>query len=293
MATDQAIAAGAEALFGEKYGDEVRVLSMGADLGRADKAYSVELCGGTHVRRLGDIGLVHHPVAKARSPPGVRRIEALTGERARRYLAGQAEIAREGGARRSRRRRRCAGARRGAGRGTPQAGTRTGRSQEAAGAGGGPAQGGGDGMRDDRRRQGRAAQLVEGVAPKDLKSLADDAKKPGRLRRGGVRRRGRDGKACVVVGVTDDLTRASARSIWSRAAEALGGKGGGGRPDMAQAGGPDGAKAQEALAAVEAALDSRGQAPAAVDAIRRCARRPLEPVGQLAQRFRACPRRSR
>src|SRR6201999_4263224 len=93
MATDQAIAAGAEALFGEKYGDEVRVLTMGADL-EAPKAYSVELCGGTHVYRLGDIGLFTI-LAESAVAAGVRRIEALTSEHARRYLAGQAGIARE------------------------------------------------------------------------------------------------------------------------------------------------------------------------------------------------------
>ena len=93
MPTDQAIAAGAEALFGEKYGDEVRVLSMGADLD-ADKAYSVELCGGTHVHRLGDIGLFTI-LSESAVAAGVRRIEALTSEHARRYLSGQAEIARE------------------------------------------------------------------------------------------------------------------------------------------------------------------------------------------------------
>ena len=134
MPTDQAIAAGAEALFGEKYGDEVRVLAMGSDLEAADKAYSVELCGGTHVHRLGDIGLFTI-LAESAVAAGVRRIEALTSEHARRYLSGQAEIAREAAAalktpigelpaRVAQLVRR-----------TPQAGTRTGGSQEAAGAG--------------------------------------------------------------------------------------------------------------------------------------------------------------
>src|SRR5689334_7879274 len=96
MATDQAIAAGAEALFGEKYGDEVRVLSMGSDL-EADKSYSVELCGGTHVRRLGDIGLFTI-LAESAVAAGVRRIEALTSEGARRYLTRQADLAKEAAA---------------------------------------------------------------------------------------------------------------------------------------------------------------------------------------------------
>src|ERR1700709_2750553 len=96
MPTDQAVAAGAEALFGEKYGDEVRVLTMGADL-QDPKAYSVELCGGTHVHRLGDIGLFT-VLSESAVAPGVRRIEALTSAHPRRYLSGQAEIAREAAA---------------------------------------------------------------------------------------------------------------------------------------------------------------------------------------------------
>ena len=133
MPTDQAVAAGAEALFGEKYGDEVRVLSMGADLD-ADKAYSVELCGGTHVHRLGDIGLFTI-LSESAVAAGVRRIEALTSEHARRYLSGQAEIAREAAVGDQDADRRIVGARGAAVGRSPQAGTRIGRSQEAAGAG--------------------------------------------------------------------------------------------------------------------------------------------------------------
>src|ERR1700733_9064144 len=96
MPTDQAIGAGAEALFGEKYGDEVRVLSMGDDLEQV-KAYSVELCGGTHVRRLGDIG-IFTILSESAVAAGVRRIEALTSKGARRYLSRQAELAREAAA---------------------------------------------------------------------------------------------------------------------------------------------------------------------------------------------------
>ena len=93
MPTQAAIEAGAVAMFGEKYGDEVRVLAMGNDIEGAEKPYSVELCGGTHVRRLGDIGLFT-VLAESAVTAGVRRIEALTSEGARAYLEGEAKAAR-------------------------------------------------------------------------------------------------------------------------------------------------------------------------------------------------------
>jgi alanyl-tRNA synthetase len=245
MATDQAIAAGAEALFGEKYGDEVRVLSMGADLD-ADKSYSVELCGGTHVHRLGDIGLFAI-LAESAVAAGVRRIEALTSEHARRYLAGQAGIAREAaGAIKtpigelSARVAQLADERRKLERELTEA-----RKQLALA---GPAKGGDD----SETVAGIKAvlKLVEGVSPKDLKSLADGAKQ--QIGSGVVAFvAAAEGKASVVVGVTDDLTaRISAVDLVKAAAEALGGKGGGGRPDMAQAGGPDNGDVKAALDAV-------------------------------------------
>ncbi len=253
MPTDQAIAAGAEALFGEKYGDEVRVLTMGDDL-EHPKAYSVELCGGTHVHRLGDIGLFTI-LSESAVAAGVRRIEALTSEHARRYLAGQAEIARDTAAaiktpigelaarvatlseERRRLERELAEAKKAlalSGGGS--------KSQ-------GPASTKVGALSVDMR-------VVEGVAPKDLKSLADEAKK--RIGSGVVAFITRaEGKASLVVGVTDDLaSKVNAVDLVRLGAEALGGKGGGGRPDMAQAGGPDNGNPQAALDAITKGLQS-------------------------------------
>ena len=248
MPTDQAVSAGAEALFGEKYGDEVRVLTMGDDLDHP-KAYSVELCGGTHVRRLGDIGLFTI-LAESAVAAGVRRIEALTSENARRFLSGQAEIAREAAATlktqagdlparvaalsddKRRLERELADARK-------------------ALALAGPAKSGGDDGVKTIGSLKAVLRAVDGVAPKDLKGLADDAKS--KLGSGVVAFvTAADGKASLVVGVTDDLTaRISAVDLVRLGAEALGGKGGGGRPDMAQAGGPDSGNNQAALDAIE------------------------------------------
>ncbi|HEV2562430.1 MAG TPA: alanine--tRNA ligase [Rhizomicrobium sp.] len=248
MPTDRAIEAGAEALFGEKYGDEVRVLTMGED---AAKAYSVELCGGTHVRRLGDIGLFTI-LSESAVAAGVRRIEALTSEGARRYLNDQAELAREAAAalktslaelparvtQLSEERRRL---------------ERELSDAKKALALAGPSRSDGD---DTKEISGikTVLRVVDGVAAKDLKGLADDAK--AKLGSGVVAFVAvADGRASLVVGVTDDLKdRISAVDLVRLGAEALGGKGGGGRPDMAQAGGPDAAKAPEALGAIERKL---------------------------------------
>jgi alanyl-tRNA synthetase len=257
MPTDQAVAAGAEALFGEKYGDEVRVLTMGEDL-KETKPYSVELCGGTHVRRLGDIGLFTI-LSESAVAAGVRRIDALTSEGARRYLSDQAEIAREAAAvlktnaselpariaqlsdERRRLERELADAKKALALGGSASAARGATSAS------GPEGKLVGGVRVDMR-------IVEGVAAKDLKSLADDAK--ARIKSGVVAFVAvADGRASLVVGVTDDLTpRISAVDLVRLGSEALGGKGGGGRPDMAQGGGPEGAKASEAIAAVKAAL---------------------------------------
>ena len=249
MPTADAIAAGAAALFGEKYGDEVRVLTMGE---AESNPYSVELCGGTHVRRLGDIGLFTI-LSESAVAAGVRRIEALTSEGARLYLTRQAEIAREAASalhtspaelaqrvsqlaeERKKIERELSDARRALALAGP---SRAGAAE------------------DTRTIAGVKAMLrvVDGVSAKDLKGLADDAK--AKLGSGVVALIAvADGRASLVVGVTDDLkSRINAVDLVKRGAEALGGKGGGGRADLAQAGGPDGAKAQAALTAIEQRL---------------------------------------
>ncbi len=251
METDQAIAAGAEALFGEKYGDEVRVLTMGADP-EEDRAYSVELCGGTHVHRLGDIGLFTI-LSESAVASGVRRIEALTSEGARRYLSHQAELAREAaGALKTNTDELPA-------RAVQLAEDKRRLERELADAKkalalAGPARSDGGGDTKTIAGVKTAMRVVEGVSAKDLKGLADDAK--AKIGSGVVAFIAvADGRASLVVGVTDDLKdRISAVDLVRLGAEALGGKGGGGRPDMAQAGGPDGARASEALAAIEKQL---------------------------------------
>jgi alanyl-tRNA synthetase len=249
MAVDEAIAGGARALFGEKYGEEVRVVAMG-NAGNA-LGWSVELCGGTHVARTGDIGLVSI-VSQGAVAAGVRRIEAITGHAARRHLTGEsrrlenlaqllkvpagdvdarlAQVLEE----RKRLERDLAETRKKL------------------------AMGGGGGSDDGIRTVGDVkllARAVDGVDIKDLKGLVDEGKKQvgsGVVAIVGVTG---EGKAGIVVGVTKDLTeRYNAVELVRKGAEALGGKGGGGRPDMAQAGGPDGSKAQAALDAVAAML---------------------------------------
>ena len=250
MPTDKAIEAGAEALFGEKYGDEVRVLTMGyGDESR--KAYSVELCGGTHVRRLGDIGLFTI-LSESAVASGVRRIEALTSEGARRWLTDQAELARDAASALKTgptdllaRVTQLTEDRRKLERELTEA-----RKQLALS---GNMREQGD-VTDGQVKAGNVnliSRVVEGVAAKDLKGLADDAK--AKIGSGVVAFVAvADGRASLVVGVTDDLTKKiSAIDLVRLGAETLGGKGGGGRPDMAQAGGPNVAKANDALAAIE------------------------------------------
>ncbi|MDP3077385.1 alanine--tRNA ligase, partial [Bradyrhizobium sp.] len=263
MAVDDARDAGARALFGEKYGDEVRVVTMGRSArahGSNALGWSVELCGGTHVKRTGDIGLIS-VTGESAVASGVRRIEALTGNHARKHANDTMELAKTAAGElrttldempariaalmeeRKRLERDLAEARKRLAMGS---GTSVGNGATA-----GPA-----GVRQvgDVKLMARA---VEGIEMKDLKSLADDGKK--QLGSGVVAIVGvtADGKAGVVVGVTPDLTsRFSAVDLVKIASEALGGKGGGGRPDMAQAGGPDGAKAGAALWAIEKAMGS-------------------------------------
>jgi alanyl-tRNA synthetase len=265
MTPEEAIAAGAMALFGEKYGEEVRVLSMGGEGGGDEgggedgKIYSVELCGGTHALRTGDIGLFRI-VGEGAVSAGVRRIEALAGSAAEEHVRHQADLLAEAagvlkvrpedlparlqalvdGQRRIE--RELADAR-----------------KALALAGGGSA---GMAAADEVRDIGGVkliGRVLQGVPGKDLKGMADEFKK--KLGSGVVALIGvEDGKASAVVGVTDDLAQGkgakslSAVELVKAGVAALGGKGGGGRPDMAQGGGPDTAKAPEALKAIEAAL---------------------------------------
>jgi alanyl-tRNA synthetase len=262
MAVDDAIASGARALFGEKYGDEVRVVAMGQNdpqgPGGNAMGWSVELCGGTHVGRTGDIGLVS-VTGESAVAAGVRRIEALTATAARKHGQHLGELAKAASEElrvpledMPGRLAQVLDERRRLERELSEA-----KKKLAMGGGmGGAKADGGDGVRvvGDVKLMARA---VEGIDLKDLRSLADEGKK--RLGSGVVAIVGvtEEGKAGVVVGVTADLTgRFSAVDLVRKGAEALGGKGGGGRPDMAQAGGPDGSKAQAALAAIAGALAS-------------------------------------
>jgi alanyl-tRNA synthetase len=250
MTPDEAISAGAMALFGEKYGDEVRVLSMG----RNDEAsYSVELCGGTHVNALGDIQLFKI-VSESAVAAGVRRIEALTGEAARQWLTDRENRLKE-----------TAAALKAAPEEVPARVAsliedRRRLERELAEAKKAMAMGGGSGVTVGTREQvGNYAfmsRVMDGVPPGVLRGLVDEAKL--QLISGVVALvTVNDGRASVAVGVTDDLTSAlSAVDLVRKAVEALGGQGGGGRPDMAQGGGPDGSKAAEAVEAVRAALMS-------------------------------------
>ncbi len=255
MAVDDAIASGARALFGEKYGEEVRVVSMGrdaADDGRA-RTFSVELCGGTHVGRTGDIGVVTI-LGDSAVGAGVRRIEAMTGDAARRHLAGEsrqlaaiAALLKAPVAEAPERLAALLDERRRMERELSDA-----RRKLAMGGGTGGATD--DGVREVAGTK-LMARVVQGVEMRDLKSLADEGKK--RLGSGIVAIVGvaPDGKAGLVVGVTEDLTgRFDAVALVRAGSERLGGKGGGGRRDMAQAGGPDGAAAEAALEAITAAV---------------------------------------
>jgi alanyl-tRNA synthetase len=252
MSPDDAIAAGAMALFGEKYGEEVRVLSMGrGDWEGSGRNYSVELCGGTHVRATGDIGLFRI-VSESAVSSGVRRIEALTGEAARQWVVGREEALKSVAAalktapeevearvaalvdERRRLERELAEA----------------KKQLALGGGGGAA----PSAEEEIAGVKFSGQVLQGLDAKELRGLLDGAKK--RLGSGVAAIAAvNDGRATFAVAVTDNLTsRFNAVDLVRAGVEALGGKGGGGRPDMAQGGGPDGGKAGDAVAAVRAAL---------------------------------------
>ncbi len=254
MTPEEAIKAGAMALFGEKYGDEVRVVSMGYSGGSTEgnQAYSTELCGGTHARRTGDIGLFRI-ISESAVAAGVRRIEAVTGAAAQSYIAEEAKALSDAAAvlkvspadvpgrieslmdERRKLEKEVTELRR----------------QLATGGSGGSAS-------DVKEIAGTKflGKILDNVPAKDLKSLADDFK--GQVGSGVVALISvNDGKASLVIGVTDDLVdNFSAVDLVKAGSEAVGGKGGGGRPDMAQAGGPDGGKADAALAAIEDAISA-------------------------------------
>ena len=253
MTPEDAIEAGAMALFGEKYGDEVRVLAMGGMGGTGDaRAYSTELCGGTHVRALGDIALFKI-VSESAVASGVRRIEALTGEAARLWLVARDDSLKATAATL---------------RTTPdevpsrvaaladqvrklERDLAEAKKALALGGGMGNSASAGPEQIGDIAFMG---QVIDGLDPKELRGLIDENKRA--LGSGiSVVIAVLDGRASIAAGVTDDLTgRFSAVDLVRTGVEALGGKGGGGRPDMAQGGGPDGGAAQAALAAVRALL---------------------------------------
>ena len=252
MGLDDARASGARALFGEKYGDEVRVVTMGEieDAGR-ERTYSIELCGGTHVHRTGDIGLITI-VGESAVAAGVRRIEAKTRDEARKRLEADsraygdlAALLRAPAGEAAERLEALIEDKRKLERELAEA-----RRKLAMGGGTGEA-----GVARDVGGVKLYARAVSGVDMKDLKSLADEAKQNVGSGVVVIAAASEDGKASIVVAVTPDLTnRFNAVELVRLGSAALGGKGGGGRPDMAQAGGPDGAKTQEALAAVEAGV---------------------------------------
>ncbi|MBI2254191.1 MAG: alanine--tRNA ligase [Proteobacteria bacterium] len=255
MTPDDAIAAGAMALFGEKYGEEVRVVSMGGRAEEEVKEFSTELCGGTHVHRTGDIGFLKI-VSEGAVGAGLRRIEAVTGAAAEKFVADQQKQLAEAAA---------------AIKALPQElptrivsllEERKKLERELAEARKAIATGGSGGAEDAIDVGGIkfSARVLDGVPAKELKSMADAFKK--RLGSGVVALvANSEGKASIVVAVTEDLTgRVNAVDLVKAASIAIGGQGGGGRPDMAQAGGPDGARAQEAVNAIEALLRDRVKA---------------------------------
>ncbi|SFP39259.1 alanine--tRNA ligase [Sphingomonas rubra] len=248
MTPDQAIEEGAMALFGEKYGDEVRVVSMGED---ADGTYSLELCGGTHVRALGEIGLFT-VIGEGAVSSGVRRVEALTGEAARAWFSHRDHVLREAAS---------------ALRSTPdevparvaallddrrRLERELAEAKKALSLGGG--QGGAPAGPEDVNGTAFIGQVLDGFEAKGLRGAVDEARQ--RLGSGVAAIVAvNDGRASVAVGVTPDLVASrNAVDLLRVAVVALGGQGGGGRPDMAQGGGPDGDQAAAALDAIRAVL---------------------------------------
>lgn len=258
MSPEDAMKQGAMALFGEKYGDEVRVVSMGK--GEEGKAfYSIELCGGTHVRYTGDIG-VFKIVSESALAAGVRRIEGLTGPGALAYFAeqekalkGVAEVVKaivpevvDRVAHLAQERKRL------------EAEVTELRRQLAMGGGHGTA----SATQTPKNINGVnfVSRVLTDIPAKDLKPMADAFK--AQVKSGVIALTASfEGKVSLVVAVTDDLTkRVSAVDLVKIGAEALGGKGGGGRPDMAQAGGTDIDAMPDAIAAIEKALTAKAKA---------------------------------
>jgi alanyl-tRNA synthetase len=247
MTPDEAVEAGALALFGEKYGDEVRVVSMG--LPEETGVFSTELCGGTHVHRTGDIG-AFKIISESAVAAGVRRIEALTGQAALNYLNQRDGLLQSVAAalkttpvdipdrivslmdERRRLERELLQAR-----------------QALASGSDGPGQ-------ESTEISGVSflGRCLVGVPAKDLRGMVDAAKQ--KLGSGVVAFVAvNDGKVALTVGVTDDLSnKYNAVELVRSGALAVGGKGGGGRPDMAQAGGPNGDDAAEAITAIEKSI---------------------------------------
>ena len=250
MAVDDAIAAGAMALFGEKYGDEVRVVSMGrnCDPQTEQDTYSLELCGGTHVANTGEIGPLV-VISEGAVASGIRRIEALTGEAARTFLKQQeqrlqdvADVLKSTPADAAARVEALMAERKRLEKELADARARlalTGLSEAAV-------------DKDGFKYVGR---VVNGVSPKDLRGLVDQARQKLGSSVVVLIALAEDGKAATAVGVSKDMTeRYSAVELVRIVADALGGQGGGGKADLAQAGGPNGGNAGQALAAVEAVL---------------------------------------
>ncbi|MCW0199778.1 alanine--tRNA ligase [Sphingopyxis sp.] len=249
MTPEDAIAAGAMALFGEKYGDEVRVLSMGKT---DDHSYSVELCGGTHVRALGDIALFKI-VGESAVSSGVRRIEALTGEAARQWLTARDEALKSAAAALKTSPDEVPARVAALAEQLKKAERELADAKKALAMGGGGAASGAPAV-EQVGDTAFLAQVVDGLDPKELRGTVDGLKQQvgsGVAMLVAVN----DGRASVAVGVTDDKTAShNAVDLVKAAVAALGGQGGGGRPDMAQGGGPDGKAADDAVAAVIAAL---------------------------------------
>jgi len=253
MGVDEAKNSGARALFGEKYGDEVRVVSMGDPTGNG-LGWSVELCGGTHVRHTGDIGLIS-VVGESAVGAGVRRIEALTAKGARHHartnanlVAGVADALRTTPSEVFNRIEVLQDNLKKAERSLSDAQKKLALAGTSGSAGAAPASEAVNGTTF-------VGRVVEGVAAKDLRGLVDEEKKRAGSAVVALVLKAEDGKGTVAIGVTDDLVaKYSAKDLIGHATAALGGQGGGGRPDMAQGGGPDGSKAADAIAAVRQAL---------------------------------------